>query len=370
MPPDVPEDILGSYGEFLRTQTLGNRVGEALRLIESAWRKASVCVPGWPQAVPRAPRKNEPYTQPLSFYPETFQLDVQQFENWMTGRSRGPFAPGGNRRPKRAATIRQHVYCIRYTAWALVASGTDPSTIINLQSIVTPGTVEEIVNWYWARAEQEGGAPLSEPTAHIAAIARTLAIIAEHHVRLPPDELAEVRTMAGAVRRPRRGKPTRKVRDRVRQFDDPEKRSALLRLPRNLMDDALAELAAAADDRQRLAAARLARPSAMIAILTRIPLRIGNLHAIRIGTNLVFSGGSDDAVRLCFQEFETKNWIELEFLVGKRLKGLLRTYLETFLPILTINVPNWETDRWLFPSGGERSTPLTIGKTRLQGIRT
>ena len=95
-------------------------------------------------------------------------------------------------------------------------------------------------------------------------------------------------------------------------------------------------------------------------------MRIKNLHEIRVGTHLQFSGSDSTMVILRFTEAETKNEIDLQFYVGPRLHALLRTYIELFLPFFAAKSADFAENRWLFPSGGHRrgSGPLSIYRLR------
>ena len=117
-------------------------------------------------------------------------------------------------------------------------------------------------------------------------------------------------------------------------------------------------------------AAQLARVAALIGILCRIPLRIKNLHEIRIGTHLRFAGGNSNIVTLNFTAEETKNRNDLEFYVGSRLQALLQTYIENFLPFFATGSADVDAKRWLFPTGGGRAGPLSIGRMRAIIIRS
>jgi hypothetical protein len=73
----------------------------------------------------------------------------------------------------------------------------------------------------------------------------------------------------------------------VRQCDDRTKLPRLLRLPQTLMDELTDKAMVLARE-----AAYRGREAVAIGIPCRIPLRIKNEHAIRIGTNLLFTGGT------------------------------------------------------------------------------
>jgi integrase len=300
----------------------------------------------------------------------------------------------------RPATIMLHHYGIRAAAYALVAEGRDPASITDLGCLVTEANMESILVYYEQRAKAKQQAlpeadrvanPLGT-TVQTHNIGKTLVMIAQYR-EVPSETLKALKALAADFRVPPLSKPTLKNRTRMNQFlNDREKLKCLMRLPRKLMDEALALRDQSADVERQAGlasgreAARLthraailareaayrARESIAIGILCRIPLRIKNEHEIRIGTNLRFTAGNSNIVTLSFTEAETKNRIDLEFYVGPRLHLLLLTYIDHFLPFFAANSADFDKKRWLFPSGGHRpgSGPLSIGRLRKIIVRT
>jgi hypothetical protein len=216
-------------------------------------------------------------------------------------------------------------------------------------------------------------------------------MIAQHHCRVSPETLTALKDLAKDFRVEPLSKPTLKNRRRVDALiDDPVKLKRLMRLPRTLMEEALTLRERAADTFRQAArasgpaaprltrqasclasqAAYLGREAVLIGILCRIPLRIRNLHAIRIGTNLQFTGGGSDVVALNFTVAETKNRIDLKFYVGPRLHALLQAYITNFLPFFAAASTDFDAKRWLFPSGDGRPGPVSIGRLRTIIVRT
>jgi integrase len=223
------------------------------------------------------------------------------------------------------------------------------------------------------------------------AIGSVLLMIAQQYCELPAETLKPLRELVRDFRVPPLGKPTQKNRRRVNELvHDRAKLRLLMRLPATLMKQALGLRDRSArtllqagqttcSEAARLTleavgfatqAAYLAREAVAIGILCRIPLRIKNLHEIRIGTNLRFTGSRSDIVTLSFTVDETKNRIDLEFYIGSRLHALLQTYIAHFLPSFAADSADHDGNRWLFPSGGGRPGPLSIGRLRTIIVRT
>jgi integrase len=92
----------------------------------------------------------------------------------------------------------------------------------------------------------------------------------------------------------------------------------------------------------------------------------------RFGSALTCSsqGGNPTSSPSDSLEAETKNRIDLEFYVGPRLHALLRTYIDYFLPFFAADSTDFDENHWLFPSGGNRRGPLSIGRLRKIITRT
>jgi hypothetical protein len=379
-PADVESHTLVEYTDFVRGHLIKARIKDVAGTIVRLWNVASRTNPTWPQTKLTKPGKARVYTLPFSAYPPSLCADIDRFVEWMAGTDRaGPFSQPGRKRPMRPSTIKNRLTSIRLAAWARVATGQNPHDIIDLKCLVSPEAAEAILTYYWGRArEHRSLAADDEATQHangstslLQNIGITLAIVAEHHCHIEGEQLKQVRALAAAARVPPRGKPTAKNRERLRQFDDLRMRADLLSLSRQLMNEALEMMDTLPEDPSKQSeAARLARVAILIGILCRIPLRIHNLCSIRLGKNLKFVGDTDDSLLLTFAEHETKNWIELEFSVGPRLRDLIKIYIDRFLPFFAGQSPDFPTMNWLFPSGAGRSGHMSTGNGRKIITRT
>jgi integrase len=389
---DVTDATLIAYRAYVMAHMIGRWPDEVIRLVARLWNSAARRDPAWPQTRLSAPTLREYYSLPFTAYPVSFQDDVAALAVWMAGtrRRRAPHRRPGRKRPMRPATIKNILSWIRLATSALVAGGRDPASITELSCLVTEADMEAILLWHEERgkAKHQGVLPEAERVGTnvlTQSIATTLVMIAQHHCAVPPQTLTALKELALDFRVESLRKPTLKNRHRISVLlNDRAKLKRLMRLPRTLMDEALARRDRSADalreagqangdEADRLThsaavlarqAAYLAREAALIGILCRIPLRIKNLHEIQIGTNLQFAGGGSDIVTLNFTIDETKNRRDLEFYIGPRLHALLQTYIAYFLPVFAAGSPDLGDKRWLFPSGGGRPGPLSIGRVR------
>src|SRR5215472_7362806 len=96
-----------------------------------------------------------------------------------------------------------------------------------------------------------------------------------------------------------------------------------------------------------------------IAILTRAPVRLANLTAIRLGINLIKPGGLDSNYWLVFPDYDVKNRVKLEYPLERYLTELIDEYVHDFRPVLL----RGRNEDWPFP-GQARGAK---GKTCLSG---
>ena len=74
-------------------------------------------------------------------------------------------------------------------------------------------------------------------------------------------------------------------------------------------------------------------------------MRLANLTAIRIGTNLIKPGGPDSNYWLVFPDYDVKNRIRLNYPLEQYLTQLIDKYIFEFRPALL----RGRNEDWLFP---------------------
>jgi integrase len=134
----------------------------------------------------------------------------------------------------------------------------------------------------------------------------------------------------------------------------------VVQLPQNMMSTARSQRSSAP-----LRAAVTAQLAVAIAILTVAPVRLANLVAIRLGTNLIKPGGPDSNYWLTFPDYDVKNRVRLEYPLEPHLTRMIDEYVYDFRPVLL----RGRNDDWLFPGqcGGAKSNILLSGQIT-QGI--
>jgi hypothetical protein len=125
----------------------------------------------------------------------------------------------------------------------------------------------------------------------------------------------------------RRGGLTDKNIALIRQVLTPGVWSRVVKLPLTMMATAR-RLQAHAPNR----AAVTAQLAVAIAILAAAPVRLANLSAIRLGTNLIKPGGLGSNYWLVFPDYDVKNRVRLEHHLEPYLTQLIDEYVHDFRP--------------------------------------
>ena len=240
--------------------------------------------------------------------------------------------------------------------------GRDPATITGLTDLVEQQAFEDILTLYWERTIElaidrgelsPDGVPDREAGvgAQTAGIATTLMILAKHHCGLDPGTVTVLRSLASDLIPDRQNRITPKNLERLRQFDDPAKRFALLHLPARLMHRA--------DQMEHpVPAAKLARLAVAIEVELHVPLRIKNLSELRLGENLKAHDTSGGRItHMVLAAHETKNRNDCTWAVEPDLADFIAPYLERHRPALAPMGGDW-----LFPSGPTKPGPLTADR--------
>ena len=105
-------------------------------------------------------------------------------------------------------------------------SGRPPATLTGLADLVTLEAAAAILGFFLERAG-------NQPCAQTQGLAARLKAIAEHHVQVTPEVLAQLQRMAQRLTPPAQGM-TDKNRDTLRQFAEPAMQRRLVNLPAEL----------------------------------------------------------------------------------------------------------------------------------------
>jgi integrase len=339
-----PEDVSDQHVRDLRTglieESFQNKPEAVVANAVKTWNRLKEQVPGWPQVrLAPPPRKKEPWTIPLGDFPARFQEDVDRWSD----RLANPDLLDGNGPPKplRPKTIRHRRFQIREVASALAHSGTPIETITSLAVLVELENLKTALRWWMGRFGDK-------PTEAIKGAAVGLQAIARHHVRVPEEDLAEIKRIVGRLGREADGL-REKNRQRLLQLEDPANMAKLLHLPEALVTKAEKTIAT----RPRKAALMM-QAALAIEILLNAPMRVGNLSSLNLINHMrrVQKGrGSRTLIHIPAEE--VKNSKALDYELGLEATALLDLYVKTARPHLL-----GEPSDFLFPAmnGGPKAS--------------
>ncbi|MHB2168967.1 tyrosine-type recombinase/integrase [Alsobacter sp. R-9] len=295
-----------------------------------AWNRAVELTPGFPSIGIERPSRRDVYVLPWSSFPASLEQDVDAWLDRLAGRD---FADDGPARPARPSTLATREYQLRSFASALVHRGRDPQTLQSLADLVVLDAFNEGLRFYYERKGKQTSSTIHEMASMLKGVAR-------HWVNLTEPDLARMATVVKRLAVPQQGL-TRKNRERLRPFDDPQAVDALLGLPARLRDEV---------DRGLLPGKRASVRAGLalaIELLLVAPVRRQNLAGIELETHLKHVGGR---WHLIFEDHEVKNRQVLNFILPERTVELLEWYLREHRPGLA------DTDtKVLFPGRGSQA---------------
>jgi integrase len=351
-PSEVEDATLAAYLEHLRQGDIRGTARDTVRRVARTWNKAIETIPGWP-AQGLSPPVSEPrqYSLPFGSYPPSLQADVEAFRLRLTLMDGDKLYPEdedqdlGPSVPLRPASVRTRTNAVRLLLAAAVQTGMAAEAITSLSVLVQRDRAKAILDWHWRRAGKR-------TTDHTGVLSDTLRVLAKHHVRLPPEDLARLLPVLKKAKPPKRSTMTSKNATVLRELEDPVRRAKILHLPAHLMRLAHRTRAGWVDARggehvpPRHEAARLAALAVAIEIELHAPMRIENLAALRLGQHLKkLDVRGTDYTHIAVQAEETKTGVPFEWPLEKDTAALLADYVSRFRPIL----PN-ASGTCLFPS--------------------
>jgi integrase len=313
----VDDAAMTRFRAALGTDTLVPDPNDCHRRSARLWNEAVARVPGWPACPVVVPDYHQPRTtlheQDL---PASFGADLRRHLEWAAGTD--PLAEPAPPKALAPRTLRLRRTQLLLAASRLVASGREPSSITSLSVLVEPEAVKTILRSYLNGA--------GKPTEFTRGLAITLVSVATHWVRVDEAQL----TALQAIKR-RLGSTkvalTEKNRATLRQLDDPAVLGRLLELPERLAGEARRM-----ESRPRAAVAM--QLAVAITLLLHAPLRMANLHALRLDRHLSQPGGSKRPWLISIPVAESKNGERIDYELAGGAAVLLDRYLARFRPAL------------------------------------
>ena len=191
---------------------------------------------------------------------------------------------------------------------------------------------EKILDAYWRRNGES-------PKLFTIDLARRFLAIAKETKCLDEAACERLDEMRRDLEEHRQGGLTDKNIAVIRQVLTPGVWSRVVRLPLAMM------AAARRQQHAPVRAAVTAQLAVAIAILAAAPVRLANLTAIRLATNLIKPDGPDSNYWLVFPDYDVKNRVRLEYPLEQYLTDLIDEYVHDFRPALL----RGRNEDWLFP---------------------
>jgi integrase len=328
-PARVNEAIVDRFIAY-RAQTGMSADNAFRRLMARAWNTNVGTVRGWPVRRLVAPPPKPTVEVAWQQFPARLRTDVDQYLQSLTRVRRS--RTGKRIRPLKASTLRQRQTELQAAARMAVKAGVPVEALDSLRALLAPDVAENILDTYWQRNGEE-------PKKFTVALAgRFLTIARETQCRGPTD-LERLNELRERLEAEHHGGLTEKNTAFIRQVMTPGVWRRVIKLPLQMMADARSS------HPRGVRAAVTAQIAVAIGILTAAPVRLANLTAIRLGTNLIKPDGPDANYWLVFRDYDVKNRVRLEYPLEGYLTELIEEYVHEFRPTLL----RGRNDDWLFP---------------------
>jgi len=278
-------------------------------------------------------------------FPEGLRRDVDRYLQGLTRVRRS--RTGQRIRPLKPSTIRTRQAKLQAAARMAVKTGVPIDTVSSLSALLAPEVAEKVLDAYWSRNGET-------PKLFTIDLAGRFLAIAKETKCLDDTACERLDEMRRDLDEHRQGGLTDKNLALIRQVLTPGVWKRVVQLPLSMMATARSQRAYAPAQ-----SAVRAQIAAAIGILTCAPVRLANLTAIRLGTNLIKPGGLDSNYWLVFPDYDVKNRVKLEYPLEQYLTELIYEYVHDFRPTLL----RGRNEDWLFPGQGGQAK----GKACLSG---
>jgi hypothetical protein len=336
-PHAVDEDIVLRHLEQ-REMTSFLRSGLAVkREMMRAWNHCTDTVPNWPGRKLIPPGLPSKTNGPVwSQFPDDLQKEVAGYLDGLRKQHRS--SNGRRRRPCKDSTIATRRRELEAYARMAVTAGKDISSITALEKLLSPAVAEATLEAYVARGGEKATTYVIDLSWKLLSVAKAIGT---------PNETVEFLDEARARLEQDRGPPlTEKNLTVIRKVMHGNFWPKVLHLPKSLFARARRML-----NHSPQKAASLATTALQIAILTRAPIRIGNLMSIKLGANLKREPTRENAYQLFFPGYDVKNRISIDHL----LTGEVVFLIDDFLNLYRTHLAGSYSGDWLFPGENGRS---------------
>jgi integrase len=329
-PDHVGEAVVDAYMSYRKETTALAVDNKARRAIARAW-NASCTIDNWPQQQliepPLKPKEGPRWED----FPQQLQADVASHLKFLATHRRGQ--SGKHLRPCKASTLRTRRTDLISFAKKAISLGIPIGSLSSLSVLLVPEIVDRVLDAEW---EQNG----SEPKTSTIDLSKKLVAVARSAGCLTTEQLGQLDDKRATLEQYRKEGLTPKNLKLIRQVLNSEVWARVVNCPDDLM-----RRARSLKDQAPVKAAVTAQIAVSAAILTVAPVRAANLASIKLGENLVKSGGPDTPYLLVFPEYDVKNRVDLTFELDDFVTAVIDEYVHDYRPSLT----RVSHEDWLFP---------------------
>jgi integrase len=327
-PAEVDEAVVERFMAY-RSQA-GKPVDDAFRRVMArAWNANVGEIPGWPAQRLLEPPVKTHVEIAWEAFPEGLRRDVDRYLEGLTRVRRNRI--GQRIRPLKPSTIHTRRAELAAVARKAVKTGVAIDELTSLSALLAPDVVERVLDAYWLRNGDT-------PKLFTINMARRLFAIAKETKCLDDEACERLDETRRDLEEHRQGGLTDKNMAFIRQVVTPGVWKRVVKLPLEMM--AIARSQQASSPNRAAVTAQLA---IAIAILSVAPVRLANLTAIRLGTNLIKPDGSK--YWLVFPDYDVKNRVRLDYPLESHVTQLIDEYVHDFRPALL----RGRNEDWLFP---------------------
>jgi integrase len=300
------------------------------RLLARAWNENVGKIPSWPARRLIEPPVKTDIEVKWKEFPEGLRTNVDQY---LAGLTRIRKSRRGQRiRPLKPSTIRTRRAELQAAARMAVKVGIPIDRLTSLAALLSPEVAEKVLDAYWQKNGEEPKLFTIDLAARFLGIAKETKCLDEGDY----DRLDEIR---GSFEHHRKKGLTDKNVVFLRHVLTPGVWGRVVKLPFALMEQARRQ------KHSPVRAAVMAQMAVAIGILSVAPIRLANLTAIRLGTNLTKPSGPSKNYWLAFPDYDVKNRVRLEYPLEEYLTELIDEYAHDFRPVLL----RGSNEDWLFP---------------------
>jgi len=316
-PTAVDDGILEQFFAELEATSLVRNLGGQRGSVAKAWNRLATFSAD--HALRRVQvSSNRPVSTrvPWLELPASFREEVEKYLLWCSVPD--PLDEQARARALAPETVRLRRDHIHLAASAACAAGTDAERLTSLAELAEPEMFRVVLRHLWAK---RGG----KLTSYTRDVAGTLIAVASEWVRVPADQLSNLKKLRGKLGSLRSGL-TEKNKALLRKFDDPRLVASLLELPDRLWRTARRNLAQSSRwfiDLQTALA---------VDILLHAAPRMENLAALKFDQHLHWPQGRGKPALLVIRMEETKNESPLEFELPTALADRLYAFRNEIAP--------------------------------------